>query len=343
MNKTSRTTLLKSAVLVVSALLIVSCQPQATQPLSTPVAQVTQDSGNPQDVRVNSAVPTETRVDSEEFPLPNCGGTGEIHQTLGAFASVFKSVTVGAKATVKGGGEVEIPEVAKLKLEIEVETAYQQTYESVSSRLDTIDMPAAAGTHVVYIIGWYEQTYESIVEYSADGKVHEAPYTYKLRIPKVENSYQLACAGNNSGNGGLSSNPPTPQPTAPLSTSGRRWEQEVAQVPTSGTQLKWELAAEQLLFLSGGQIRVNGEYCGGDAEQICIVIYTATTAQTVVADALIPENNWYGVSTTLSPEEALSEKEPQFWYQPNCIDGCRKATVLFFTDGQLVNKTTLTP
>jgi len=331
---------LRSTIFVASILVLIACQSQPAPP-----SQVAQSS-EIQDVRVSAATPTETRVDSEEFPLPNCGGTSDLRQSLGTHASVFKSVTVGTKATVRGGGEVEIPETAKLKLEIEVEAAYQEAYESASSRLDTIDMRAAPGTHVVYVIGWYEQTYSSIVEYSASGRVYEAPYTYKLRIPKIENSYQLECPGTGDSTGSEQpSGPPTPQPTIPSSavSPSRRWEQEVNWVPTSGTQLKWELAAGQLLFLSGGQLQVNGEYCGGDAEQICVVIYKATTAQTVIADALIPENNYYGISTTLSPEEALSEKEPQFWHPPNCIDGCLKATVLFFTDGQLVKKVTLTP
>lgn len=129
----------------------------------------------------------------------------------------------------------------------------------------------------------------------------------------------------------------TPVPPLP------RWEQEAAKVPSSGTQLKWELEAGQVLFLSGGQIRVNGSYCGGDASQICVLIFQATTSQGVVVDSLIPENNWYGITSTLTPDEALNDKVSQFWSKPNCINGCRKATVLFFTDGNLVNKITLMP
>ncbi|GEM_PF-1403082 len=315
---------------LVLALFITSCQP------TVPSAGIPQNDGIA-DVRVNTAPPTETKINTEEFPLPNCGGTGEIRQTLGTTASVFKSITIGAKATARGGGEaIVISEPVILKLEIEVEVAYQKTYESASSRLDSIDMPAAAGSHVVYEIGWYEQTFESIVEYSSDGQVYEAPYVYKLRIPKIENSYQVSCNGSSNSGQGI-----TPQPTSV--NSGLRWEQEAAQVPASGTSLKWELAVGQILFLSGGQIRINGEYCGGDANQICVLVFQATTPQTVIVDALIPENNWYGISSTLSPDDAVSEKEPQFWYPPNCINGCKKATVLYFTNGKLVNKTTLTP
>ena len=329
--------------LIVLVTSLISCSPQSITETPAPIAQVTPSISN---IRVNDAVPEEAPIqgNTEEFPLPNCGGTGELRQTLGTHVSVSKSVEVGVKATVTGGGEVAIPETAKLELTIAVEGAYKNTLDSANSRLDTIEMSAAAGTQVVYVIKWYEQVFNSTVQYSEDSKVYEAPYTYKLRIPKIDGSYSTTCPGNSSG-GNEPTAIPLPQPTSQLTPrpSGLRWEQEVGQVPSSGTKLKWELLAGQLLFLSGGQLRVNGEYCGGDAEQICVVIYTANTAQTVIADALIPENNYYGISATLSPEEALSEKEPQFWYQPNCIDGCRKATILFFTDGQLVNKTTLTP
>ncbi len=144
-------------------------------------------------IRVVSAQPTEIKVNSELFPLPNCGGTSPLSQTLGTHAAITKSVTVGAKAALKGGGEVDIPELAKLDLEIGVEGYYQKTFESANSRLDQIDMTAAEGTHVVYEIGWYEESFESIVQYASDGQVYEVPYIYKLRIPKIDSSNQVSC------------------------------------------------------------------------------------------------------------------------------------------------------
>jgi len=75
-------------------------------------------------------------------------------------------------------------------------------------------MTAAAGTHVVYEIGWYEQTFDSIVAYSSSGKVYEVPYTYKLRIPKIVNSYQIECPGDTSGSNVQLTSPPVIQPTS---------------------------------------------------------------------------------------------------------------------------------
>jgi hypothetical protein len=180
---------------IISAVILISCQPNV---VSTPNG----GNGDIQDIRVQVAEPTKTTSKVEQFPLPNCGGSDKLAQSLGTFASVSKSATVGAKATVTGGGEVAVPETAKLKLEIQVELAYQQTFESANSRLDTIEMSAAAGTHVVYTIVWEEQTFNSIVQYSLDGKVYEVPYTYQLSVPKIDKSYNVICDGNNTGSSG---------------------------------------------------------------------------------------------------------------------------------------------
>jgi hypothetical protein len=144
-------------------------------------------------IRVQEAEAVKTVVGTEEFPLPNCGGTSELSQSLGTHTTVQKSVTIGAKATTTAGGEVNIPEVAKLKLEVQVELAYQQTYETASSRLDTIGMKAAPGTHVVYMIQWEEHKFASTVSYVMKGEVYKAPYTYILRIPKIGDSHQASC------------------------------------------------------------------------------------------------------------------------------------------------------
>jgi hypothetical protein len=180
--------LLRTTLIIASALVIVSCQPTATP------TQDTQDN-DIQDIRVQIAEPVKSTTKVEQFPLPNCGGTDKLEQSLGTYASASKSATVGTKASITGGGEAAVSPIVKLKLEIQVEVAYQQTFESTNSRLDSIKMSAAAGTHVVYTIVWEEQTFSSIVQYSADGKVHEVPYTYKLSVPKIDKSYNVECPG----------------------------------------------------------------------------------------------------------------------------------------------------
>lgn len=222
-----------STFIITISIIMSACQPTAP-------SQAPQSDGIT-DIHVNTVVPTENRVTSETFPLPNCGGTGEIHQTLGTTASITKSVTVSGKATVRGGGEADIPETVKLKLEIEIEAAYQKTYESANSRLDTISMPAAAGTHVIYEIGWYEQSFSSLVEYSSNGQVYEVPYTYTLRVPKIDSSQQVACDTNGTTNAIPPTTQPIPQPT-------------IAQVPTqSGNFIHNEpVSPETLARIVGG-------------------------------------------------------------------------------------------
>ncbi len=149
------------------------------------------------DIRVTQAEPTSIKGEIEEFPLPNCGGSGELKQSLGMQTSVKKNLTVGTRATVSGGGEVSIPEAAKLKLEAAIELAYQQTYETASSRTDSVELKAAPGTHIVYVIQWEEQQFSSTVSYAIQGEVYKAPYTYILHIPKVSESYPVSCPSIN--------------------------------------------------------------------------------------------------------------------------------------------------
>jgi hypothetical protein len=194
--------LLRNVLIIVSGIVLVSCQP-ITAPTQSP------QNDDIQDVRVQVVEPVRTTSKVEQFPLPNCGGTDKLEQSLGTYASTSKSATVSGKASVTGGGEVGIPETTKLKLEIQVELAYQQTFESANSRLDSIKMSAAAGTHVVYTIVWEEQTFNSIVQYSADGKVYDVPYTYKLSVPKIDTSYNVQCTNDNGGSIGGTPVPPS--------------------------------------------------------------------------------------------------------------------------------------
>ena len=190
--------------------------------LSSCGTNTTQEEPGITNIHVDTVIPVENQVDIEKFPLPNCGGTSELNQTLGSNASILKSVTIGAKASTEGSGEVSIPETAKLQLKLAIEAAYQQTYKSANSRLDSISMKAAAGTSVTYEIGWYDQTFSSIVQYSEKNKVYSASYTYKLRVPKINNSYQDVCPGNNGDNAQPTSKPqltattPPVQPTATM-------------------------------------------------------------------------------------------------------------------------------
>lgn len=198
MNKTFS---FREIILFILTLTLVSCQ------MSTPSAQVAQDN-DIQNIRVQMAEPVKTTADVEQFPLPNCGGTDKLVQSLGSYGAINRNVTIGVKATVKGGGEAGISEVTRLKLEAQVELAYQKAYDAANSRLDSIEMTASTGTHVIYTIIWEKQVFSSMVQYSVDDQVYEVPYIYELRVPKIDNSGQVTCPDSSSGN----LNTPTSQP-----------------------------------------------------------------------------------------------------------------------------------
>lgn len=168
---------------------VASCQRQG------PVAISSGAPGDIENIRVERAQPETISVGDEDFPLPNCGGTGKLTQTLGSQMGAEKQVSLDTTASALIGSEGTIPilQPVRLKLELEVESTYRQAYETAVSRLDSIGMEAAPGTHVIYVIDWEEQRYESSVLFDMEGNTYSVPYHYALRVPKIKDSYNRDC------------------------------------------------------------------------------------------------------------------------------------------------------
>jgi hypothetical protein len=158
------------------------------------------------------AAPTSTimeienvRVDNPEFPekrivgnpenieLPNCFGSANLTRTLGTQTTITSTLNMGTTAKVTGGGEVDIPATAKLKLEVEIGKAYAETKQSATSRLDTAEMTAAPGTYIIYVIEWKEIEYKSIVLFASGNDVYTADYSYKLIVPDITANSSKVC------------------------------------------------------------------------------------------------------------------------------------------------------
>lgn len=171
---------------------ISSCQ-------STPPATNNQPSntvsggGEVQNIQVDKVSPQKTAGITEDFSLPNCGGTEKLTQTLGTQMSISKSVQMGTTLSVSGGGEVGVSAAAKLTVEAAVEAEYKQEYETASSRLDTIGMGAAPKTHVIYTIEWEKQEFSSVVTYELDREIVKTPYTFTMSVPKIAGSREEIC------------------------------------------------------------------------------------------------------------------------------------------------------
>ena len=188
----------KLTLLLISVLLLVgiaSCQNgknssvesgQSLDPTDLTVTRIS-------NIQVKTVDPSISEGKIEEFPLPNCGGTGPLKQSLGTQVSVTKQIVIGGKAKGSAGGEVEIPETMRLQLELAIEASYQQMYERANARLDTIMMEAAPESHVVYKIQWERQEFSSVATFENDGELFETPYTFVLNTPKVVDSVKESC------------------------------------------------------------------------------------------------------------------------------------------------------
>lgn len=172
---------------------ISSCQ-SASPATDNQQPTITTGGGEVQNIQVDKVTPQRTSGITEEFPLPNCGGTEKLTQTLGTQVSVSKSVQMGTTVSVSGGGEVGVSAAAKITVEAGIEAAYQQEYDTANSRLDTIGMGAAPKTHVIYTIEWEKQEFSSVVTFEFNREVVQTPYTFTMNVPKIANSREEQCS-----------------------------------------------------------------------------------------------------------------------------------------------------
>ena len=128
-----------------------------------------------------------------------------------------------------------------------------------------------------------------------------------------------------------------------FSTNCGGWCKEIGGIPESGSTLSIELQAGELMMVTGGQLLISDVYCGGSSQQICVLIYEASKSQTVEINAVIPQNNYVGITDTYTLEQVISIKTTAFWNPPNCISGCNIATILYFRDGEYLKQETITP
>lgn len=115
--------------------------------------------------------------------------------------------------------------------------------------------------------------------------------------------------------------------------------------PRSGTSYSVTLKAGQILMLTGGQFQLGSYFCNGrgSSTHICALIYQTTMTRTVTITALLPGNNWIGISDSLTRAEALQVQEPNFWVAGNCQTGCTSGTLYSFIDGRFTGSQTLSP
>ncbi len=276
---------------------------------------------------------TEGKEILQTIDLDNCDGKSDAVRSEEWTMSV--DVTVSAEIAASAGVSAEV-------VSAEVQAAVGAALSQGSSKSMAIQLTAPPGTHMNFQIVWVGDEQVGIVQ---DVAGLDIPIAFRSFVPydvRVKSQFDVGCPGQSAFQGVAPSSTDTSPTPQPITNSRVRWVQEVSQIPESGTQLTWDLSGGQILLLGGGQFQIGDVFCGGDAQRICILIYQASTRQTVTINALVPRQNYVSVTESLSADEALEDKEPLFWIPPNCVSGCQRATVLFFEDGALVNKVNLT-
>jgi hypothetical protein len=330
------------AIVLSMACLLSACAPistpEPTQPsvASMPIAGPVVPVGEPE---VRDLGPT-TEV------VWNCGSGGgtvvkhpSISVVTGHVVEWEVGGTVGVGLTI---GEGVIPGGVELSSSLEGHyvTGFEQSVEQGTSW----DLPAEPDTAVVYTVMWREVWQPGYINvFLADKIIETVNVRYRTAFQsEIVGKQPQPCSGEQPP--ALTQPPPAatpiPQSTVIASNVGP-WLHNVNQMPSTGSQITWPLNTGEVLIVTGGRIRYGDFYCGDDANQICVVIITATRNQNVVIGDLIAQENWLGVTSVFNSEQTLSEVQSWFWRPPNCTNGCSKATVAFFEDERRTDTRTI--
>ncbi len=244
--------------------------------------------------------------------------------------------------SARASGEVGISGTAKAALEAAVQRHYQNSIQRSQAYEEGVTIEVPPFTKQEYTLVWRDNRRLGTVYYTDDGVVHTAQYNYRLGVELADHKSQdLPCPG-----AALAppNPPPPPSPTltpGPLPTPGLPapapqplWNEQSHREPVAGTQVVRDLAAGETLYLTGGQFLLNRVYCGGDARQICVLVFEATRPQRVIIDQMVGQNNYIARTSVFGYDELIAMHTDAFWQEPNCRSGCQYASIHHMRDGQ---------
>ena len=270
-----------------------------------------------------------------------------------------------------GGGVLPV----EVNLDLSLTTTYGQGYSETTERGTGWQLPAKPNNIVTYILEWGEKWQPGFVEvrlWNQPAIKIDVFYRTDVTSEIVAEDAQ-DCEGTRTGEPVPTFIPEltkteTPSPTAtdtplPISTSTATpasptaipmsvpstnilgstlpWLSETGGIPETGNEYSIDLLAGQVLLFTGGEFQYQNIFCSDGENNICVLVYKATKPQIVKLTKLYTASNYVGLSDTYTPEQAVAQKEIQFWQPPNCISGCTTAVVYYVADGSVFRKETL--
>ena len=204
------------------------------------------------------------------------------------------------------------------------------TYQSGESRIDYLYQQVAFGE----VRGYSNQTERDCGRFQIPTEsAPPAAQTTPVEAPQVE-------AETDPSPEAPASVPPTSsapsEPSAPVSEP--LWTESNNEAAANTTQIVRDLAAGEWMYVTSGSISMRDSFCGGEALQICVLLYEATYPQNVVVDYVDQGHAYVARTRLMGYQELIETHESYYWAAPNCgQDGCQKATILYFKDGVQVN------
>lgn len=350
----SRYSLILSCILV----LLVACTPTAVEPsISMPaedeimseVDQLIQWGEIQKEGDYQLGEPVE-----EVVTVYNCDNPMDRSDTLTEVRKIKRDVNWNVVGEVGGSVEASII-AAGAEIESKIASGYELEVGEEMSRGRELHLPVGAFRSADYIIVYQPAVWQGFL-----------PFTFQSGEARIDYLYQQVAFGDVRGyvdqterdcrrvaiptppplpppieleSGTVVAVEPSSQPTeAPAPVVEPLWIETDPSAADSTSQIVRDLGAGEWMYVSSGSISMKGTFCGNEADQVCVLIYEATSPHTVVVDYVDQGHAYVARTRLMGYQELIDTHSPLYWTEANCdSDGCGKATILYFRDGVQVN------
>lgn len=261
---------------------------------------------------------TLAQVIEEPVSVWNCDNPLERKDTLTEVKAIDRVVIWDIEGELSAEAEAGVV-LANASVEATISNGYELEVSDQIQRGRELELPVSPYSSVVYVIQWQPVVWNGYL-----------PFEIQSGADRIQYQYQRIAFGQVKGFLDLTDQEcgrvirPNPTPVIPepdileLETgsdtvdagtggnSGPLWIENSAGEPSAGTQIVRELSTGEVLYVTGGSFLVGGVFCGEDETQICILVYEATTPQTVTLDHVIANNNFVARTKSLSYDDLIS-------------------------------------
>lgn len=145
-------------------------------------------------VQVVQVTPETSTYADHEVEIRNCSGEGDLQVPITEENAITKEVEVASEAIPVASGKNQPLSAETIAMfEQEVDQIYQPVYDEQKAAFEATNLTVPHWKVRTFKIFINEITYSSTISLRIDLQAYEVPYTYRLKVPYVNETADFEC------------------------------------------------------------------------------------------------------------------------------------------------------